>query len=401
MEVQKNKNLPKALTPSSIKTPGGFKLLSILGIDIYINYTWFLVVVLIAWSLASGYFPQQLPGKSLFLYWGMGFITSIVFFLCILVHELSHSYVSKKSGIPVPRITLFVFGGVAHISREPESPSVEFKIAIAGPFTSAILWGMFFLLEFITATFYKSLLLQAFFGILALVNGAVTLFNLVPGFPLDGGRLLRAYLWKKTGNFNKATFLTSQVGKIFAVFLIFLGFFQMILGQIIGGIWLIFIGFFLEQAAATSYQQTLIKESLTGAKVKEIMTPKPISVDYSTSLTQLVENFFFKHRFASYPVVKDGKFAGCVTLNHVKNFPREKWSKIKVSEVMDTFPPQLILHPEDEVVDALSKMIKSGKGRLPVVDKGELVGILTRKDIMSFLKIRTDLGIHKEKEEVI
>jgi len=385
----------RALTPSTATGTGSFKLFSVYGISIYINYTWFIVVILIAWSLTYGYFPYQVPGKHPLVYWGMGFLTSVVFFLCILAHEISHSYVSKKSGIPVPRITLFIFGGVAHISREPQDPSTEFKIAIAGPLCSGILWGIFYLLHFLTGAIYNLPLLSAFFGVLALVNGAVAIFNLVPGFPLDGGRLLRAYIWKKTGSFSRATFITSQVGKIFAIALIFLGFFQMLAGKIVGGIWLIFIGFFLEQAATSGYQQTLVKEGLTGTKVKEIMTPNPISINDSTLLNDLIEKFFFKHRFASYPVVRDGEFVGYVTLNHIKRFPREEWSKLKVSDVMNTLPPELILHPEEEAVEAFSKMVRSGYGRLPVVDKGKLTGILTRRDIMSFLKIRTDLGTHK------
>ena len=392
MEKQK---ISGALAPSLTARTGSFKLLSIFGISIHINYTWFIVVVLVAWSLASGYFPQQVPDRSSLIYWGMGFLASIVFFLCILAHEMSHSYMSKKSGIPVPRITLFVFGGVAHISREPGDPGTEFKIALAGPLMSAILWGLFFGLWVLFGTIYETSLISALFGILAVVNGVVAIFNLVPGFPLDGGRLLRAYIWKKTGNLNKATFITSQVGKVFAIGLIFLGFFQLLVGEIIGGMWLIFIGFFLEQAATSGYQQTLLRESLTGTKVKEIMSPDPISVNESISLNELVENFFFKHRFASYPVVKDGKFLGYVTLNHIKHLPRERWDKLRVADVMNTLPPELFLHPEEEAVEALSKMVRSGRGRLPVVDKEKLVGILTRKDVMSFLQIKTDLGIHK------
>jgi len=372
---------------------GGIKLFSIFDIQIYINYTWFIVVLLVTWSLAYEYFPQQVPGKSLLSYWGVGLVTAVTFFGCILIHEISHSYISKKSGIPVPRITLFIFGGVAQISKEPPDPDTEFKIAVAGPLASAVLWTLFFGLGLLFRRVYDFPMLSAVFSILALVNGAVAIFNLVPGFPLDGGRLLRAYLWKKKGSLREATFITSQVGKVFAVGLIFLGFFQLLLGSIISGIWLIFIGFFLEQAATSGYQQVLMKEGLAGTKVREIMSHKVISVDPSLSLSQVVENFFFKYRYNSYPVVKGEKFLGCLTLNHVKHFPKDQWDKLKVSETMDKLSPELLLHPEEEAVEALSKMVRSGRGRLPVVEKDRLVGMLTRRDIMSFLKIRTDLGI--------
>lgn len=394
--MRKQRARPKAFTPSIVTRAASFKLFSIFGINIYINYTWFIVVILVAWSLASGYFPSQVPGKSSLVYWGLGFLTSLVFFLCILIHEISHSYVSKKSGIPVSRITLFIFGGVANISREPGDPQTEFKIASAGPLASGALLGIFLTLWILLEGVYSLPLPAAIFGVLALVNGAVAIFNLVPGFPLDGGRLLRAYIWKKTKSLTRATFITSQVGKVFAIGLIFFGFFELLFGQIIGGMWLIFIGFFLEQAATSSHQQTMMREGLAGTKVREIMSPDPISVKDSISLNELVENFFFRHRFASYPVVKEGKFLGCVTLNHVKQFPREQWGRLKVSDAMDTLSPELLLHPGEEAVEAFSKMVRSNQGRLPVVEGENLVGMLTRKDVMSFLKIRTDLG-HKEK----
>ncbi len=379
-------------TVAPILKGGDIKLFTIFDIEIHLNYTWFIVVLLVAWSLTYGYFPQQVPGRSILTYWGLGLITSIIFFLCILVHEISHSYVSKKLGIPVPRITLFIFGGVAQISREPPDPDTEFKIAVAGPLASAVLWGLFFGLSFLFARIYLFPLLASVFSVLSIVNAAVALFNLVPGFPLDGGRLLRAYIWKRRKNIREATFITAQVGRVFAIGLIFLGFFQILLGNIIGGIWFIFIGFFLEQAAASGYQQVLMREGLTGTKVKEIMTRNVISVDPSLSLSQLVEGFFFKYRYNSYPVAKNGEFLGCVTLNHIKQFPRDRWDKLKVTDAMDKLPSHLLLHPEEDAVEALSKMVRSGHGRLPVVQKGKLVGILTRRDIMSFLKIRTDLG---------
>lgn len=389
---QQLKNRSKVLMPPESLRHGGIKLFSIFGIQIYLNYTWFIIVVLVAWSLASGYFPQQLPGRSYLFYWGLGFLTSAVFFLCILLHEISHSYVSKKSGIPVPRITLFIFGGVAHISREPADPGTEFKVAVAGPLMSATLTAIFLGLYFLLGKGLNILSAAAVFGVLVWVNGAVTLFNLVPGFPLDGGRLLRAYLWKRKNDLKKATFITSQVGKVFALALIFFGFSQLLLGSFIGGLWFIFIGFFLEQAASSGYQQVLIREGLAGTKVGEIMARDVVSVERSLSLKQLVENYFFKYRYDSYPVVENGKFLGCVTLNHVKQFPREKWDSLRVSDAMEELPPELILHPEEEAVQALSKIVRSGYGRLPVLKNEALVGMLTRRDIMSFLKIRTDLG---------
>jgi Zn-dependent protease/CBS domain-containing protein len=372
---------------------GGIKLFSVFGIDIYLNYTWFIVLFLIAWSLAYGYYQPQIPQGSHFTYWSLGFLTSVLFFLCILLHEISHSYVSKKSGIPVPRITLFMFGGVAQISREPPDPQTEIKVAAAGPIMSGVLLALFFGLYLLTTRVYDFPILSAVFGILTFINGAVALFNLVPGFPLDGGRLLRAFLWKRKGDLQQATLITSRVGQGFAIALILLGFFQFFLGNIVGGIWLIFIGFFLEQAAASGYQKVLIREGLSGTKVKEIMSQDVISIEENLSLSELVENYFFKHRFNTYPVVKDGKFLGCINLNNLKQFPKEKWHQVKVAQAMEKLSSEDLLHAEDEAVEALRKMVRTGRGRLPVLKEDRLVGILTRRDIMSFLKIKTDLGL--------
>jgi Zn-dependent protease/predicted transcriptional regulator len=391
--MDQQKITPKMLISPRSVARGGIKLFSLFDIDIYINYTWFIVVVLIAWSLAYGYYQQRIPGGSHLTYWGLGLLTSVIFFLCVLLHEISHSYVSKKSGIPVPRITLFIFGGVAQISREPPDPRTELKVAAAGPVMSGALFALFLGLYLLCIRVYNFPVLGAVFGILAVVNGAVVLFNLVPGFPLDGGRLLRAYLWKKKNDLQEATLITSRVGRAFALALIFLGFFQLLWGNIVGGIWLIFIGFFLEQAATSGYQQVLIREGLAGSRIREIMSHDIISTSESLSLSELVEDFFFKHRFNSYPVVKNGKFLGCVSLNQVKQFPKEKWDQVKVSQAMERLPSELLLHPGQEAVEAFSRMVRTGRGRLPVVDEGRLVGIVTRRDIMSFLKIRTDLGL--------
>lgn len=391
--MSKQKVQPKAAVSPSSLTRGGIELFSLFGIRIYLNYTWFIIVVLVAWSLAYGYFPGQLPGRSSLLYWGLGLLTSVVFFLCILLHEIAHSYVSMKAGIPVPRITLFVFGGVAQISKEPPDPKTELRIASAGPFMSGILCAVFFALYMLFGHALKFPVAGAVFAILTIVNGGVLVFNLIPGFPLDGGRILRAYLWKRKGDLRSATRIASQVGMVFAIGLIFFGFFQLFLGNIIGGIWLAFIGFFLEQAAASGYQQVLVREGITGTRVEEIMSRKVISVKESLPIKDLVEQYFFKHRYNSYPVVRDEKFLGYVTLNHVKHLPREEWTTLKVADAMEELDVDLVLHPHSEVAEALSKMVRSGNGRLPVEKDGRLVGILTRRDIMSFLKIKTDLGV--------
>ena len=257
----------------------GIKLFKVFGIQISLNYSWFIIFGLIAWSLAQGYFPQMRPNLSLTTYWLMGFITALLLFLSVVLHELSHSYVAMASGIEIKGITLFIFGGVARISREPSDARTEFKIAIAGPATSLALALVFWLSSRGVDFLMPGSVISSIFYYLFLINGILVAFNLIPGFPLDGGRLLRAYLWNRTDNLKEATRIASRVGKWFALLLIFVGFANIITGRLLNGIWFVFIGMFLQQAAAESYQVVVLQHSLEGVKVRDLMTSNVIAVD--------------------------------------------------------------------------------------------------------------------------
>ena len=376
----------------SSSTFKGVQVFKIIGIDIKINYTWFIIFGLVTWSLASGYYPNKIPGMNVSVYWLMGIFSSVLLFTSVLAHELSHSFVAKKHGLNIKSITLFIFGGVAQIEQEPKDAKTEFKIAIAGPACSFFLSFLFGYMKLVGMRIGMSLPLLVVFGYLSFINGMLGIFNLVPGFPLDGGRVLRSFWWHKTGDLRRATQIASNAGKVVATILIILGFINVFGGDLIGGIWLIFIGMFLQQASEAGYQQVLIRKALGGIKVEEVMTKHVITVDENTIISDLIEKYFFIYRFASFPVVSGRKLIGIISLHDIKELPRENWFTTRVGDVMEKITEDTVVHPHDDATSVLNKMVQIGKGRMPVVLAGHLIGIISRKDIMSILRIRADLG---------
>ena len=368
------------------------KLFTIAGIEISVHYTWLFIFILIVYTLAVGYFPMRVRGLDKSLYLMMSVLSAFLLFASVLFHELSHSLMAKKEKLKVDKIVLFLFGGVAQISEEPKSAKDEFKIAVVGPISSFFLALVFWFLWYFVISSSGSEVFGAIFEYLALINFMLGAFNLLPGFPLDGGRILRAYFWNKTKDLAKATSIASTAGKGLGMFLILLGAFQVITGYFIGGLWMIFIGLFLRQAAESSYQRVLIMDVLSGMKVKELMSSNVVCVSPDLPISDLVDEFFFKHRFSSFPVCQKDKFLGIVTLHSVKEIPKERWREKTVSSAVKEVSEEFILDPEDDAVNALKKIIQSDLGSLPVLKDKKVVGILTRKDIMNLLRIKTDLG---------
>lgn len=369
----------------------GLKLGTILGIEIWVDYSWLIIFFLLLWSLSGGFFPIKYPGLEKSTYFILGAMSAILLFACVLLHELSHSYVAQKSGIPVPRITLFIFGGVAQISEEPKSARMEFNIAIAGPICSLMLAVIFWALTN-SALFSNSVPFVAMFDYLAFVNMALVIFNMIPGFPLDGGRILRAYLWGRWNNIKKATFTVSRIGSFFGIGLAVLGGIIILMGNLIGGIWFIFIGLFLNNAAKSGYQMTVLKYVLDGVKVKDVMTREVISVFPHITLSDLVQNQFYLHIFVSFPVVDEsGNFLGMVSLKQVKEIPQNEWHVKTVRDIMTDTSQIRALSPWDDASDLMNALMLSDMGRLPVLDSGKLVGIVTRRDILTLLTIKSGL----------
>jgi Zn-dependent protease/predicted transcriptional regulator len=370
----------------------GFKLFKVIGIQISLDYTWFIIFALVAWTLSQGYFPSVVPGLAMWIYIAMGVVSSLLLFASILLHELSHSYVANRLGMDIRGITLFIFGGIAELSREPDDPRMELKIAIAGPIASVVLAILFWLIKEGLTAMALFPLVASICSYLVIINIVVVIFNMIPGFPLDGGRVLRAIWWMKSGNLQRATMVAGRVGKGFALFLIFFGILQTFTGNIIGGLWMVFIGIFLQQAAESGYREVLIRNSLSGIRVGDVMTREVVTVHPDDSLQVIVDDYLFRHHCVSFPVVAASRLVGMLNLGDIRAVPKEKWRETRVRDVMEPVTQHSLASPEETAIEVLSKMATLGVGRFPVVHMGKLVGIISRRDIMKLMAFKRELG---------
>lgn len=372
----------------------GIPLFSVLGIRVVAHYSWFAIAALIVWALTVGWFPRVLPGRPLAHYITLGIITAFFFFASVLVHELMHSVVAVKSGIPVRRITLFLFGGVAEIFSEPPDPRTELRVALAGPAASAIIAAGCWIAVVLMGDETARPGLQLALAYLAVANTVLLGFNLLPGMPLDGGRVLRAILWQTTGSLRRATRIASTAGQAIAGLIVLLGIAVALFGgNVFTGLWIIFIALFLRQAADTGYRQLLMREALRGVRLASVMTPDAVTVPPDITLSELIESYVLRYHFTSYPVVAEGRPIGLITISSVKQIGRERWGTALVGEAMVPIAQGTSLSPDDDIPTALSRMTATGQSRLPVIDtSGELVGIVSRRDIIGYLQIRSDLS---------
>lgn len=364
-----------------------FRLFKIKGITINIHITWLIVFFLFTWSLASGYFPAVLPGWTGAAYWALGALATVLLFAGVLLHELAHSLVSIRRKIKVESITLFIFGGVSSIEREPQDPTSELLIALAGPLVSLVIAGFSYLI----ATFSPEPISSALFSYLFWINLVLAGFNLIPAFPLDGGRVLRAILWKVKKDQRKATRIASAVGLVFAYLLILLGFFWLLRGDLIDGIWFIILGWFLQSSTEGSYQQLVVRQSLEGLQVLQIMSKELPMVPPNISLEQLAQEHFLDRTETSFLVAWGDQVEGIVTLSDMRKVPRDQWARETVRTVMTPLDQVEKVSPGDSTYDALMKMTARGVGRLPVMENGQVVGIITRQGLLDAIRIRAEL----------
>jgi Zn-dependent protease/predicted transcriptional regulator len=322
----------------------------------------------------------------------MAIIASLILFSSILLHELSHSYIAQRQGIRIKSITLFIFGGIAQMAGETRSPRGEMKIAAAGPALSLFISGIFWSIAYMYKWSMAASPVFAISQFLAYTNMMLAIFNLIPGFPLDGGRILRAIIWERTGNLGKATLITSRIGKGFAIVLIIMGLWDILQGVFISGLWLIFVGMFLQQAADEGYRQTLLHRTLSSVKIRDIMVTPVIVVDDSVTLDRIVNDFFFRYRFNSFPVVSGNTIVGIISIYDIKVVEKDKWSYTAVKDIMQTNIPEFTISPENGALDALDKMLDTRRGRLIVMEYGKIIGIISQRDIMQVLKLKADLG---------
>jgi Zn-dependent protease len=368
----------------------GFRITEVWGIPIRLHPSWLLVFALLTWSLASGYFPIAHPGWDAATCWAVGVVTALLAFGSILVHELGHSWVALRNGLPIRSITLFVFGGVAQIGREPAAPGAEFRIAIAGPLTSVALAAMFGGVWLLAGGVE---LVAAPAVWLARINLSVGLFNLLPGFPLDGGRILRALVWWRTGSLPRATRAAGFTGQLVAWGFIVLGIIAALRGNVVGGVWMALIGWFLENAATQSRAQASVGEALRGVRVEQTMSRECPRVSGDVSLERLVQDEVLGAGRRCFFVTDDGRLRGLLTLGDIKGVPRERWGHTPVEDVMTPVEKLRVIRPEEDLLVALRSMDETSVAQLPVISGGELVGAVGREQILRYLSARAELGM--------
>ncbi len=365
---------------------GDFRLGSVFGFEIRIDFSWFIIFFLIMWTFTVAVFPANFPGLSRGAYLGMGVVGALLFFSSLLAHELSHSLVARRKGIPVEGITLFIFGGMARTRMEAEQPGDEFYIAVVGPVSSILIGLLFGLIWWLGTRLGWSTAITGVALYLGFLNIALAVFNLLPGFPLDGGRLFRSLVWKITGDVTRATRVASTGGKWLGYALVALGVLQVFGGALVGGLWMVFIGWFLRNAAIVSYEQHLVRLALEGVPAWQIMSRDPETVQPDLTLQALVDDYFLRRRYQAFPVSTDGTPLGIITMHQVKDVPREEWPQRTVAETMTPADETVTVRPEESMVRVLERMEQSGTRRVLVTRNGQLVGIITAADISDWLR---------------
>ena len=366
-------------------------LFKLFGFSVRIDMSWVIIAMLVSWSLASGFFPQQYKDLPVSVYWIMGVVGALGLFVSIIFHELSHSLVARRYGLDMKGITLFIFGGVAEMEEEPSSARVEFMMAIAGPVSSIMLALFFFLAARIGNTGSWPVPVNGVLVYLAFINGLLALFNLLPAFPLDGGRILRAALWSWKGNVKWATRVASRFGAGFGLFLIIMGVIRVLTGDFVGGMWSFLIGMFLRGAANASYQQLLTRQALHGERVGRFMEPNPITVPPDITIRDLVENYIYRYHFKMFPVVAADTLVGCISTRQIKDIPQDEWPHHTVGEVAAQCTGENTIPYDADSLQALSTMSKTHASRLMVLDGDRLVGVVSLKDMLKFLSLKVEL----------
>lgn len=366
-------------------------LFRLFGFEVRLDASWIIIAALVTWSLAAAIFPVSYPSLPRADYWWMGIAGAVGFFGSIVFHELCHSLVARYYRLPMRGITLFLFGGVAEMGDEPRSPKVEFLMALAGPISSiglgfvfrrAALWGA-----------GGSIQAAGVFAYLAWINWALAAFNLIPAFPLDGGRVLRAALWHFKGDFSRATRVASAIGSGFGIVLMAFGVYQLLTGYFIPALWYFMLGTFLRNASQVSYQQVLLRTALEGETVSRFMHPNPVVVRPEMSLRQLVEDYIYRYDYKVYPVVTadSDDLVGCVAAGDVRNVPKEQWDERHVAEVVTACTPENTVTPDTGAMEALTKIQKNDGRGLLVAVQHHLLATVSAHDVMRFLASKMEL----------
>ncbi len=379
------------------------RLGKIAGIDIGIHYSWFFILALVTWSLASAFFPSLNPQWSGVLRWGLALNSAILLFVSVLIHELAHSLVAKSRGFPVEGITLFILGGVSSLRAEARQARDEFIISAVGPATSFVLFGIFLLLliavggEILAPTPMARVAesvspLEAVLGYLWFINLLLAFFNMLPAFPLDGGRVLRSIIWGTTGNFAKATRIAARGGQLIGLFMIVWGIVQVIFQGNLGGLWFALIGWFLQSSAGTSLREMEVETVMRGIQVKDVMNRDPATIAPNATIYDAVYKYLFQQGIRALPVCDDDRLVGIISLTDIRGIPQDRWLEAMVGDVMTPAPLKSVT-PDNELIRALELLGEYSVHQAPVLEGDQLVGLLTRANIIEHLHRRKELGI--------
>jgi len=373
-------------------TPRQLPLFRLFGFQVKLDLSWLLIALLITWTLAAGLFPQSYPGLSREMYWWMGITGAAGIFFSIVFHEFCHSLVARHYGLNIRGITLFIFGGIAEMEKEPATPKSEFLIAIAGPLASFLLAFVFYQVHLLATANEWSVFIIGVTYYLAYLNTILAIFNLVPAFPLDGGRMLRAALWAWKKNLRSATRIASQIGSGFGLVMMILGVLWVLQGIFIAGMWWFLIGVFLRVTAAASFKQVLLQEALQDQPIRRFMTSQPLTVPPSLSIEQLVQDYIYRHHFKMFPVIENSRLLGCITTHEVKTVPQEQWSDRTVGELTSPCSADNTVSPDTDAMQVLLLMTQpNASSRFMVVEDQRLIGIISLTDLKEFLSLKLEL----------
>ncbi len=368
----------------------GFRVARIAGIDIEIDLSWLLVVGLVSWTLAERVFPAEYEGWDRGTAWAVGIIAALLLFGTVLLHELAHALVAIRRGLDVPKISLFIFGGVSHLGRQPKTAGEEFFIAAAGPATSIVVALVSVGIAFVASG--RSEHAEAIFAYLGFVNGVLAVFNLLPGFPLDGGRVLRSIVWNRTRSFRRATEVASGVGIAFGYLLLFGGFGLILFGFIINGIWFAFIGWFLMNAARAEAQNLYLESVLARLRARDIMDPEFPVVPPGLSLQEVVDRYMVGHGYRAVVVALGDTVEGILTVTDVRRVPREEWAFTPARAAMTPKERIITVDADTPAIQVLMLVGQYRLNQVPVLEHGRLVGLITRRELLDRVRLAEELA---------
>ncbi len=366
---------------------GSLTLFKIKDIEIQLHISWIIIFTLISFSMATGYLPMNYPKVQPYIYWLFGGGIALLMLVSVLLHELSHSLVSKSLGVEVKTITLFIFGGIAQMDEEPDTPIKELKIAIAGPLMSIFLFVIFSVLAYLVNFINSSEILIGTLRYVSTINLILAVFNMVPAFPMDGGRVLRSIIWKVKDDLTFATKIASSMGDMFGYFLIFLGLYWAFTGDIGNGIWFVFIGWFIKNLSESSYQNMLMSDMFNKIHIREFMTKDVVSIERSVSVENVIKEYFYKYKYNSFPVVQGEEVKGIINVERLKDVDRERRAQTPVGEIALPIEDKYTVDPKCKVKTAMDKIFSNDLGRVLVIEDEKLLGIISRTDILNYIRV--------------